>query len=58
MGGLEVEQFLTHLAVALKVSSTTQNQALCAIILMYRHIFVKVLSMMSFQFYKTPRWCT
>jgi hypothetical protein len=50
MGGLEVEQFLTHLAVALKVSSTTQNQALCAIILMYRHIFVKVLSMMSFQF--------
>jgi integrase len=52
MGRLEVEQFLTHFAVALKVSPTTQNQALCAIILMYRHVFVKVLSIMSFQFKK------
>lgn len=54
MGELEVEQFLTHLAVALKVSPTTQNQALCAIIFMYRHVLVKDLSNMSFQFAKTP----
>jgi hypothetical protein len=38
MWELKVEQFLSHLAMTLKVSPTTQNQALCAIIFMYRHV--------------------
>lgn len=34
----EVEQFLTHLAVERKVSASTQNQALQAILFLYRHV--------------------
>ena len=33
-----VRRFLTHLAVDKHVSSTTQNQALCAIVFLYKHI--------------------
>lgn len=54
MGELEVEQFLTHLATEVKVSPTTQNQALCAVIFMYRHVLEMDLTSMSFQFAKTP----
>lgn len=54
MGELEVEQFLTHLAIEVKVSPTTQNQALCAVIFMYRHVLEMDLTNMSFQFAKTP----
>jgi integron integrase len=54
MGELEVEQFLTYLAIELKVSPSTQNQALCAIIFMYRHVIRIDLTNMSFQFAKTP----
>jgi predicted aldo/keto reductase-like oxidoreductase len=36
MGAVEVEQFLTHLAVAGKVSASTQNQALNMDVLMSR----------------------
>lgn len=54
MGELEVEQFLSHLAIALKVSRTTQNQALYAVIFMYRHVLNMDLTNMSFKFAKTP----
>lgn len=54
MGELEVEQFLTHLAIEIKVAPTTQNQALCAVIFMYRHVLEMDLTNMSFQFAKTP----
>jgi len=33
-----VEQFLTHLAVQQKVAASTQNQALSAILFLYRHV--------------------
>jgi len=33
-----VEQFLTHLAVHRKVSAATQNQALPALLFLYRHV--------------------
>ncbi len=38
MGAPEVEAFLTHLAVARQVAASTQNQALNAIIFLYRHV--------------------
>ena len=38
MGEKEINEFLTHLAVNKKVSSSTQNQALCAIIFLYKHV--------------------
>lgn len=38
ISGAEVERFLTHLAVERRVSASTQNQALSAILFLYRHV--------------------
>ena len=38
MGAEEVEQFLTHLAVRCNVAASTQNQAKCAILFLYKEI--------------------
>jgi site-specific recombinase XerD len=38
MGSREVEAFLTHLAVDEHVSASTQNQALQALLYLYRHV--------------------
>ena len=38
MGEAEINAFLTHLAVAEKVSASTQNQALAALLFLYRHV--------------------
>ena len=38
MGAAEVEAFLTHLAVAGQVASATQNQALSALLFLYRQV--------------------
>jgi integron integrase len=38
MGAPEINQFLTHLASVKKVSASTQNQALSAILFLYRHV--------------------
>ena len=38
MGPQEIEQFLTHLAVDLNVAASTQNQALQAILFLYREV--------------------
>jgi integron integrase len=38
MAGPEVEQFLTHLAVTGHVSASTQNQALSALLFLYREV--------------------
>lgn len=38
MGSKEIEAFLTHLAVVNKVAASKQNQALNAIIFLYRHV--------------------
>ena len=38
LGAPEVEAFLTHLAVDAKVSASTQNQALAAILFLYRAV--------------------
>src|SRR5450759_3634817 len=39
MGAAEINTFLTHLAVEVKVSASTQNQALSALLFLYRYVF-------------------
>ena len=34
----EINSFLSHLAVKAHVSASTQNQALCALLFLYRHV--------------------
>lgn len=41
LGGRDLQDFLSHLAVERKVSSSTQNQALNAIVFFYRHVLDK-----------------
>jgi len=38
MGSVEIERFLTHLAVNRRVAASTQKQALCAIVFLYKHV--------------------
>jgi integron integrase len=38
MGGVEIEQFLTDLAVRGQVAVSTQNQALCALLFLYQEV--------------------
>jgi len=38
MGGPEINAFLTHLAVQEQISASTQNQALAALLFLYRHV--------------------
>lgn len=38
MGGSEIEAFLTHLAVEGRVAASTQTQALCAILFLYKQL--------------------
>jgi len=38
MGELEINAFLSHLAARENVSASTQNQALCALLFLYRHV--------------------
>jgi integron integrase len=38
MGEREINAFLSYLAVQRKVSASTQNQALCALLFLYRHV--------------------
>jgi len=39
MGAAEINAFLTHLAIDSKVSASTQNQALCALLFLCRRVF-------------------
>ncbi len=43
MGEQEINQFLSHLATHEHVSASTQNQALCAVVFLYRHVLKKEL---------------
>ncbi|NCS74735.1 MAG: site-specific integrase, partial [Deltaproteobacteria bacterium] len=38
MGEVEINAFLTHLAVQERVTASTQNQALSAVLFLYRHV--------------------
>ena len=55
MGAPQVESFLTHLAVNRKVSASTQNLALSAILFLYRDVLeIELPWMDSFSRAKTP----
>ncbi|MCT0217890.1 integron integrase [Synechococcus sp. CS-1329] len=45
MGSTEVKAFLTHLAVELQVSASTQNQALAALLFLYRELLERDLEL-------------
>jgi site-specific recombinase XerD len=45
MGENEVQEFLTYLASERKVSASTQNQALSALIFLYRNVLHKELDL-------------
>ncbi len=47
LGGKDVEHFLTNLATVGKVTATTQNQALSAILFLYREVFKQKLPWME-----------
>ena|SRR5688572_427444 len=47
MGADEVNAFLNHLAVERRVSASTQSQALCALIFLYRHVLEDPLQWMD-----------
>ena len=56
MGAAEVEKFLTYLATQRHVSSSTQNQALSAILFLYREVLAITLPWLdSFERSKKPR---
>ncbi len=38
LGEHQINEFLKHLAVRRNVSASTQNQALCAVIFLYKHV--------------------
>lgn len=56
MGNHEIERFLNHLAVNRQVSAATQNQALCAIIFLYRYIVKKDISDLNYSFTKRDKY--
>ncbi|MHC5059322.1 MAG: phage integrase N-terminal SAM-like domain-containing protein [Planctomycetota bacterium] len=47
MAEKEVNAFLTHLAVKERVSASTQNQALCAILFLYRFVLKRELGVLE-----------
>ena len=55
MGEPEIAAFLTHLANRAKVSASTQNQALCAVLFLYRHVLRRELDEMEFVRAKRPK---
>jgi len=55
MGNHEIERYLNHLAVNRQVSAATQNQALCAIIFLYRYIIIRDISNLRYSFTKREK---
>lgn len=55
MGAFEIDRFLTHLAVNRGVTAATQNQALCSIIFMYKHVIKRKITGLAFSYAKKPK---
>jgi integron integrase len=55
MDNSNIELFLNYLAVQRRVSASTQNQALCALIFMYRHVSRRDIENLQYGFAKRPK---
>lgn len=55
MGNDDIERYLNYLAVDRHVSPATQNQALCALIFMYRHVLHRSIENLRYGFAKRAR---
>jgi integrase len=56
LSSVEVKAFLTHLANRERVSASTQNQALCALIFLYKQVLgIELGDIGGFKFAKKPR---
>ena len=55
LGEEAISQFLNHLAVKRKMSSSTQNQALCAIVFLYKHVLKKDIGNLNLVWAKKPK---
>ncbi len=58
MGVAEISQFLTHLAVKKHVAPSTQNQALSAILFLYKHVLRMDLGRVEFPYEEVPKTAT
>lgn len=55
MGEREINAFLTHLAVDRRVSASTQNQALCALLFLYRNVLEREIGELNLIRARRPR---
>lgn len=55
MGEAEIRQFVSHLAVARNVAASTQNQALCAILYLYRNVLKREIDHVDVVWAKRPK---
>jgi len=55
MGETEISQFLTNLAVDKHVAASTQNQALCALIFLYKNVIKKEIGELDITWAKKPK---
>lgn len=55
MANVEIEAFLSFLANQRQVSSATQNQALCALMFMYKHILQIEITQLAYHYTKAPK---
>ena len=56
MGGEEIKAFLSHLAMNRNVAASTQNQALCPIVFLYKHVLeIDLGDFSDFQYAKRPK---
>lgn len=55
MSNNEIERFLNNLAVNKQVSSATQNQALCALIFLYRHVIGREITDLKYSLTKKDK---
>jgi integron integrase len=55
MGSPEIEQFLTHLAVEGNVAASTQNQALCSLLFLYREVLKQDIGFVDITWAQRPK---
>ena len=55
MGNHEIERFLNYIATTRGVAASTQNQALCAIIFLYRYVIKRDITDLSYSFAKRAK---